>query len=244
MEMQGFWIIVFLIFVGQTLGSLVGLIKKPGKTFLQYSFSFAAAMMIGISFFELIPEALGIAPYIYALIGFVMGALAIIAVDRTLPHLNPELGEKEKPNVKRSVSMLVIGIALHNIPEGLAIGISFALEPSLGLLIAIGIAAQDIPENIATIISVYALTRKKLRSFAILVGTIVFEVFGFIFGYFVLYGMPTAILSMSLAGAAAIMVYISVEELLPCSELSFKPYKKTASILVGLATVLLMILLF
>ena len=161
--MQEFLLVFLLIFAGQTLGSLFGLLREPSKAFILYSLAFAASIMVGISVFELIPEALEIASYPYALIGFLLGLLAIIAVDRTLPHINPELGKKEKPSVERSVRMLVIGIALHNIPEGLAIGIGFALEPTLGLLIAAGIAIQDIPENLATVIPPLCPHRKKAQ---------------------------------------------------------------------------------
>jgi len=242
--MQDFFIIVFLVFVGQTLGALLGLVKKPSRSFLHYLLAFAAAMMIGISAFELIPEALSIAPYYYALIGFLIGLLAIVAIDRTLPHLNPQLGKKEKPNIERNVTMLVIGIALHNIPEGLAIGIGYALDPALGLLIVMGIALQDIPENIATIVPLYALTGKKMRSFAILVGTVLFEVFGFALGCFLLCGMPLSVLSAALGAAAGIMLYISFEELLPSAELRTSPYKKAFTLLLGLVIVALMILVF
>ena len=242
--MQDFFVIVFLIFVGQTLGALIGLVKKPSKSFLYYSLAFAGAMMIGISIFELIPEALETAPYYYALIGFLIGVLAIIAIDRTLPHINPQLGKKEKPNIERSVTMLVTGIALHNIPEGLAIGIGYALDPALGLLIAVGIAMQDIPENIATIVPLYAITGKKMKSFAILVGTVLFEVFGFVLGCFLLCDMPSSVLSIALGTAAGIMLYISFEELLPAAELRENPYKKAATLLLGLVLVALMIMLF
>jgi len=63
--------------------------------------------------------------------------------------------------------MFVIGMALHNLPEGLAIGAGFALTPILGIMIALGIAAQDVPENIATIVPLYGLTKKKMKSFVI-----------------------------------------------------------------------------
>jgi len=241
--MQEFFIIFLLIFVGQILGSLFGLIKKPSKSFILYSLTFAASIMIGVSLFELIPEALAIASYPYTLIGFVLGLLAIIAVDRTLPHINPELGKKEKPSVERNVTMLVVGIALHNIPEGLAIGAGFALDPALGLLIAAGIALQDIPENLATIVPLYALTGNKLKSFAILIGTVLFEAAGFLLGCFLLCNMPASILSMALAAAAAIMLYISFEELLPGTNLRENPYKKAATMLIGLIIVAIMILL-
>ncbi len=146
--MQEIWAIAFLVFAGQTIGSLIGLVKKPRPLTLGYLLAFAAAMMVAISVFELVPEAMAIASYEFLLLGIVLGVLAIISVDRTLPHVNPELCKSEKPNVKRSAAMLTIGIALHNLPEGLAIGVGFALEPALGILIALGIAAQDIPENI------------------------------------------------------------------------------------------------
>jgi len=118
-------------------------------------------MMLGISFFQLIPEAIEITP---------------------------------KPSVKRSVTMLVIGIALHNIPEGLAIGVGFALSPTLGIMVALGIAVQDVPENVATIVPLYGLTRKRMKSFIITTGTILFEVLGFIFGYCFLKEAPSSLL--------------------------------------------------
>jgi ZIP family zinc transporter len=140
-------------------------------------------------------------------------------VDKTLPHINPELMKKENPSVKRSVAMLVVGMALHNIPEGLAIGVGFALEPALGIVIALGIATQDMPENIATIVPLYALTKKKMKSFIIVTITILFELIGFIFGYYFLKGTSLELLGASLAIAAGFMVYISIEELIPAARI-------------------------
>ncbi len=140
-------------------------------------------------------------------------------VDRTLPHINPGLLKKEKPSVERSVIMLVIGMALHNLPEGLAIGVGFALRPELGIMIAVGIATQDVPENIATIVPLYALTKKKMRSFLITTGTILFEVIGFFLGYYILRGRGLNLLGVSLALAAGFMSYISIEELIPAAQI-------------------------
>ena len=149
--MGQFWVITFLIFFGQLLGSLVGIVKKPNARFLKYSLAFAAAMMLGISLVELIPEAFSIAAPEFAVAGFIFGTLSVVALDLLLPHIHPKLC-KTPGNMKRCVTMLVVGIGLHNIPEGLAIGIGFALDPGLGLMIALAIAVQDIPENVATII--------------------------------------------------------------------------------------------
>ena len=158
-------LILFLIFFGQTLGSLIGLVKKPSKMILHSSLAFAASMMILISLFQLIPEGLDYTSSYLVMLSFFAGIGMMWPIDKLVPHINPELGKKEKPSVKRSTTMLVIGIALHNLPEGLAIGIGFALEPKLGIIIALGIAMQDVPENIATIVPLYSLTKKKVKSF-------------------------------------------------------------------------------
>jgi ZIP family zinc transporter len=154
-------LILLLIFVGQTLGSLVGLIKKPSEVVLYGSISFATSMMIAISFIQLIPEGLKHTPPFLIVISFFAGMIIMWIVDRLLPHINPELIKKEKPSVKRSVTMLVIGIALHNILEGLTIGVGFTITAKLGIAIALAIAIQDLPENIATIVPLYNLTKKR-----------------------------------------------------------------------------------
>jgi len=242
--MNNLLLIISLIFVGQTLGSIVGLIKKPQKNVLYGSLAFAASMMLGISFIQLIPESLEITPSYVVIISFLSGIAVFRIVDRILPHINPELMKKEKPSVKRSVTMLVIGMALHNIPEGLAIGVGFALTPTLGITIALGIAAQDVPENIATIVPLYGLTKKRIRSFIITTGTIAFELLGFIFGYFVLKETSMNLLRASLALAAGFMTYISVEELIPAAQIKQNLKVGTTGIISGIVCVLLIGILF
>ena len=237
--MNDFLLILFLIFVGQTLGSLIGLIKKLGKVALYGSLSFAASMMIAISFVQLIPEGLKYAPLFLIAISFFVGIAIMRMTDRLLPHINPELIKKEKPSVKRSVTMLVIGIALHNIPEGLAIGVGFAITAELGIAIALVIAIQDLPENIATIVPLYGIIKKKAKSFAILITTVLFEVAGFILGYLALKGTSLSWLGASLALAAGFMVYISVEELIPSAQVKKYPKMAAAAMILGVMCVLL-----
>ena len=233
--------IVFLIFVGQTLGSLVGLIKKPKGNILHGSLAFAASMMLGISFFQLIPESLKITSSFLVIISFLLGVVMFRIIDRILPHINPELLKKEKPSVKRSVIMLIIGMALHNIPEGLAIGAGFILRPQLGVVIALGIAAQDVPENIATIVPLYGLTERKVKSFIITTATILFELIGFIFGYYILKEASSNLLGASLALAAGFMTYISVEELIPAAQIKENLKVGIISLILGILCVLLII---
>jgi ZIP family zinc transporter len=196
-------------------------------------------MMIAISFIQLIPEGLKYTPLFLIMISFFAGVAIMRMVDRLLPHINPELIKKEKPSVKRSVTMLVIGIALHNIPEGLAIGVGFALAPELGIAIALAIAIQDLPENIAVIVPLYGMIKKKAKSFIILLTTVLFEVFGFILGYLVLGETSLSWLGASLALAAGFMVYISIEELIPSAQVNRYPKMAAIAMVLGVICVLL-----
>ena len=137
--------------------------------------------------------------------------------------------------------MLVIGMALHNIPEGLAIGVGFVINPVLGITIALGIAAQDVPENIATIVPLYGLTRKKMKSFLIVTVTILFELLGFLLGYYVLQGSSLNLLGASLALAAGFMTYISVDELIPAARIKQNPKVGFTSLASGALCSLLVI---
>jgi len=238
-KMDNLFLIIFLIFIGQTLGSLFGLTGKPKRTVLYGSLAFAASMMLGISFLQLIPEALKITSFYLVLLFLFLGITIMRVVDRTLPHINPELLKKEKPSIERSVAMLVVGMALHNVPEGLAIGVGFALRPELGIMIALGIAAQDVPENIAVIVPLYNLTKKRMKSFIITTATILFELIGFIFGYYVLKESSLSLLGASLTLAAGFMTYISIEELIPAAQIRKNLKVGLISIILGVACVLL-----
>ena len=241
--MTQFTIVIILIFVGQTLGALIGLIGKPKNNILFGSLSFAASMMIAMSLFELIPSALEHTSRFVALLSFFAGVLFMLGMDKALPHINPELMKSEKPSVKRSVTMLVIGIALHNIPEGLAIGVGYRLSAVTGIVIAAGIAAQDVPENIATIIPLYALTKKRMKSFLILSFTVIFELVGFLIGFYLFKNVSPQILGISLASAAGFMSYISIEELIPASEPKNNPKATTIGFVSGVIAVALLLIL-
>ena len=98
--MKNLEVIIILIFGGQALGSLVGLVKTPKDSVLRASLAFAASMMLGISFFQLIPENLKIIPFYLMGMSFFLGIIVMLAVDCVLPHIIPELLKKEKPSVK------------------------------------------------------------------------------------------------------------------------------------------------
>ncbi len=240
--MGNFWIIITLIFAGQTIGALVGLVGNPRQKVLLGSLAYAAAMMISLSLFEIVPASLEYTTRPVVMLSFFVGIVVMLGVDKILPHINPQLMQKEKPSVHKSVFMLVIGIALHNIPEGLAIGIGFEINPVTGIVIAGGIAMQDLPENIATIIPLYALTKKRVKSFLIMFTTVLFEFAGFIIGFYALKGTSEEFLGVALAAAAGFMTYISVEELLPASDIKNNPKPATIGFVLGTISVLLLLI--
>ncbi len=237
--MDSFLIVLLLIFGGQTIGSLAGVLKKPPDSFLRFSLAFAASMMLSISFLQLIPESLKVTTFLYVLVGLFVGIGIMGVIDKILPHINPELCKKEKPVVKRTVTMLVIGMALHNLPEGLAVGIGFAMTSKLGIIIALGIALQDLPENIATIVPLYGINKNRLKSFLIVMTTVLFELIGFIIGYYLFKDSNLIFLGISLSFAAGCMIYISVEELIPSAEVKKHPFPSLISFSAGILIVYL-----
>lgn len=236
-------LILLVIFGGQALGSTLGLIRRPSEHLLHSSLAFAGAMMIGISFIELIPLSAALTSIETVVIFFIAGLLVFEVADHVIPHIHPELLKKEQKSVKKSVNMLLIGISLHNIPEGLAVGIGFAVNPAMGMVIALGISIQDIPENLATIVPLYCLNKCRSRSFLIVMGTVLFELLGFLIGYFFLNGASLAVVGIALAVAAGLMTYISLDELLPSAQIKERPIAGIISILLGIATVIVLSLL-
>lgn len=193
---------------------------------------FAAGVMIAASFWSLLApgiemaEELGQTAFITAAVGFLFGGIFLYAIDKLLPHLHMGLetaqAEGPKTNWQRSV-LLVLAITLHNIPEGLAVGVAFgAVASGLGssasiagaVALAIGIGLQNFPEGAA--VSIPLRREGFSRSKAFLYGQasgIVEPIAGVIGAYTVV--KMQHLLPYALAFAAGAMIYVVVEELIP-----------------------------
>ncbi len=210
---------------------LVFFFKKINKTVLNGMLGFAAGVMIAASFWSLLlpaiemAEGLGQTAWITAAIGFLCGGLFLWLVDITLPHLHMGLERDKAEGIKtgwqRSV-LLVLAITLHNIPEGLAVGVAFGAVafdlPSASLTgaiaLAIGIGLQNFPEGAA--VSIPLRREGFSRTKAFLYGQasgIVEPIAGVIGAVSVISMRP--ILPYALAFAAGAMIYVVVEELIP-----------------------------
>lgn len=133
---------------GTTLGGIIGVtIKKQSNKFLSFILSFASGLMMAVICFDLLPEALGISNIINVILGTILGIIAMIFCDITVEkrfNINSNLAENK---LLKTGIIVSIGLAIHNFPEGLAIGSGFEASIKLGLSLAIAICFHDIPEG-------------------------------------------------------------------------------------------------
>lgn len=137
---------------GTTIGGIIGIkFKNPSNKFLSFILSFASGLMTAILSFDLIPEALKISSIPNAVIGILLGIICMMAcniiVDKKFKIQSS--GTDTKRNLLRTGIVTSIGLALHNFPEGLAIGSGFGASLTLGYSLAVAICIHDVPEGIS-----------------------------------------------------------------------------------------------
>jgi ZIP family zinc transporter len=214
--------------------ALVFLTKKVNPKIMDSMLGFAAGVMIAASFRSLLAPGiemarqLGNVPWLTAAIGFMGGGIFMRVTDRLLPHLHPGLAMNQSEGIKTSwqrSTLLVLAITLHNIPEGLAVGVAFgavaAHLPSAtiggAIALAIGIGLQNFPEGTAVSMPLRREGMGKMKSF--LMGQasgLVEPVAGVLGAVFVL--QMQSVLPYALCFAAGAMIFVVVEELIPESQ--------------------------
>ncbi|MCK9266320.1 ZIP family metal transporter [bacterium] len=211
--------------------ALVFVNKNPSRRFFDSSLGFAGGIMVAASFFSLLLPAIelteGKTPpaWFVVSVGFIIGCLFMYILDKVVPHLHLNLPESEKegPSTNLSVSyLLILAITLHNIPEGLAIGVAFgSLKfPSSGITLAMaaslafGIGIQDLPEGMAVSVPLRGAGFSKWKAFWYgQLSGVVEPIAGVIGALAVSFFKP--MLPYALAFAAGAMLYIVVEEVIP-----------------------------
>ncbi len=238
--MIDFFYILVIVALGPLIGSAIGVLKKPSKRFMFNMLSFAGGVMLAISFLELIPESIALSSVWFAVIGVFIGSLVMYVLDKTLPHIHPELCTQEQGcKLKRTAVYLMIGIFLHNFPEGMAIALGdVATTTSLTLIIALAIAIHDIPEGICTSAPYYHCTKKRMRSFLLSASTMIPTLIGFVIGK-VLFGIiPLPTVGIIIAATAGIMIYISADELIPKAFMEKGDHTTIFSLIIGIIFVM------
>jgi ZIP family zinc transporter len=217
---------------------------------------FAAGVMIAASYWSLLAPAIAMAtetganPWLTAATGFLAGGAFLWAVDKVLPHLHPGFAahraEGIRTNWQRSI-LLVMAITLHNIPEGLAVGVAFgavaAGVPSAtmggALALALGIGLQNFPEGTAVSVPLRREGLSPLRSFWYgQLSGVVEPAAGALGAAAVILVQP--LLPYALAFAAGAMIYVVVEELIPESQLAENTDLATLGTLAGFATMMVL----
>jgi ZIP family zinc transporter len=236
--------------------SMVFFFKTINKKILNSMLGFAAGVMIAASFWSLLKPAIEMAelngsiPWLPAVIGFLSGGAFLLVIDKILPHLHLGLSIDKAEGIKttwqRSV-LLVLAITLHNIPEGLAVGVVFgalANNPDAGLLagaiaLAIGIGLQNFPEGAAVSIPLRreGFSRLKAFNYGRLSG-VVEPIAGVIGAYLVLTVEP--LLPYALSFAAGAMIFVVVEELIPESQTGNETDLSSIGAMLGFATMMLL----
>ncbi len=237
--------------------SLVFLFKSTNRKFLDAALGFTGGVMIAASFWSLLSPAINaveiqndlgysnLPSFLPPAIGFFLGAVFMFFLDKSIPHLHifGKIEEAEGPKTDlKKTSLLVLAIAIHNIPEGLAVGVAFgALSSaefssvfSLGSAVAlgIGIGLQNFPEGFAVSMPLRRAGFSKFKSWKWgQLSAIVEPIFAVIGAAFVLLVYP--ILPYALAFAAGAMIFIVVEEVIPESQRGGNTDLATMGLIVG-----------
>jgi zinc transporter, ZIP family len=212
--------------------SFILFIKTFSRGLMDVLLGFTGGVMIAASFFSLLAPGLEMAKSMYPgsfwapiALGFAGGSLFLFALDKLLPHLHINFGEGEKegiPTQWHKTTLLVLAITLHNIPEGLAIGVLFGAA-SMGvegasyggaIALAIGIGLQNIPEGLAVAVPIRRMGVSRWKSLWYgQLSAFVEPIAGVVGAMAVVYIQP--LLPFTMAFAAGAMIYIVIEEVIP-----------------------------
>ena len=230
--------------------------KKVDQKVLDAMFGFAGGIMIAASFWSLLSPAISmakdhpIAPWFPAAVGFLLGTIFLRIVDKIVPHLHigfpMKAAEGIKTTWKRSI-LLVTAITMHNIPEGLAIGVAFGavaagfpaatLAAAVGL--AVGIGIQNFPEGFAVSVPLRRGGMSQLKSFWYgQVSALVEPVAAVIGAAAVLWAQP--LLPYALAFAAGAMIFVVIEEVIPESQHNGNIELATAGTILGFLVMMIL----
>lgn len=229
----------------------VFLFRRPSPEAMNRMLGFSAGVMIAASFWSLLQPAIaraaeqeGLPPWLVATLGFLLGAVFLWASDRVVTRVSGTEGKRTNRTV-----LLILAITLHNIPEGLAVGVAFGAlqrgaspEAVMGAVsIAFGIGLQNFPEGAAVSMPLRREGAGRLRSFLLGQASGLVEPVAGVLGA-LLVGTVEAILPYALAFAAGAMILVAVHELIPECQRNreARPYTATMGIVAGFAIMMLL----
>ena len=227
-------------------GSVIGFIfKNISHKFSDIVLSFAAGVMLSAAILGLILPAVeygGDWGLVTTIAGIFTGAVCLNLIDKLVPHLHkmvgPDIESHNNANLNK-VLLFVTAIAIHNLPEGIAAGVSFGAEDTAqALMIAGGIALQNIPEGMVIIGPMLASGVSPQKTFLCAMATGLVEVIGCLLGYFAV-SVASAILPFALAFAGGTMLYVISDEMIPETHAHGSEQGATYALLVGFCVMLI-----
>jgi len=247
------------------IGSLIGFLSKEfNARFLTVSLGFSAGVMIYVSLVEIFAKArVALSSsygdktgYLLTVIAFFAGIALIALIDKLIPsYENPhevnlaqkieECSQEQKNKLMRMGLFSALAIGIHNFPEGLATFMSGLSNPTLGISIAVAIAIHNIPEGLAVSAPVYYATKSRKKAFVLSFLSGLAEPLGALIGYFILRSVfNDTTFGVIFAAVAGIMVYISLDELLPTAEEYGEHHIAIGGLVAGMAVMAASLILF
>ncbi len=246
------------------IGSALALLTKRTSTrFLSVALGFSAGVMLYVSFTDILVKAneslsaaLGAKAGAWAAAGgFFLGILFIAIIDKVIPetenphevHTVEEMdgkSEEHKSKLMRMGLFTALALAIHNFPEGMATFMAALRDPVMGISIAVAIAIHNIPEGIAVAVPVFYATGSKKKAFRLSFLSGLAEPLGAMAGFLILYRfLSDTMFGLVFAFVAGIMVYISLDELLPAAKEYGEHHLSIYGLVAGMAVMALSILL-
>lgn len=255
------------LFAGLSTGigsALAFFAKRTNTKFLSLSLGFSAGVMIYVSFVEILGKArdelvmdLGVRGGNWATVSAFFGGILIIAlIDKLIPTIeNPHeirmvedmdnADSQKNSKLMRMGMFTALAIAIHNFPEGLATFTAALSDPSLGIAIAVAIAIHNIPEGIAVSVPIYYATGNKRKAFRLSFLSGLAEPIGALVGFLILMPfMSPVVFGVLFASVAGIMIFISLDELLPSAREYGEHHLSIYGLIGGMVVMAISLLLF
>lgn len=237
--------------VSTALGAMPGLIVKRLSAIVEDSMlGVAAGMMLAASFFSLILPGLEVSTsltgnelwaVLLIIVGMAGGVLLMLGLDAYLPHEHAHIGTFGAGHEQMGkVSLFVLAIALHNFPEGMAIGVSYTDgNLSVGIPLTAAIAIQNLPEGLAVVFALRRIQISTPKAVAVAAATGLVEPIGAVFGIFMASGLPLSY-PLGLAIAAGAMIFVVSHEVIPETHRNGHQTPATVGLMAGFVLIMLM----
>lgn len=260
------FLLTLLAGISTSLGAFLAFVKNKDETrILSFGLGFSGGVMVYLSFIEIIPKSIeyfskansSINVDLFTIICFFIGMVIAFLIDLLIPKdVNPhELksqnevysgikGKDIKRDIHRTAKFTAIAITIHNFPEGFATFVSAMDNFAFGFSIAVAVAIHNIPEGLAVSLPIYYATKNKSKAIKLTLLSGLSEPLGAVLGYFLLaplFGDYT--LAVSFGIIAGIMVFISVDSLLPHSKLSTKGHESVVGVIAGMGVMAISLIL-